>query len=311
MSITLKQLRYFIALAEEGNFGRAAARVHVTQPALSMQIRDLESNLGVMLVERLPRDVRLTRAGREVLVRAERILAETRELEAIARRQGLQGRLNLGLIPTVAPYLLPAVLTQLRRGEITQDVRVREAQTETLLTGLDAGQLDAVVIARPPDRPDRVCIPLFHDRFLLAGTAPTLATLRDATEGLRPVALDPEQLLLLDEGHCLADQALDVCALDRRQTRIDLGASSLSTLCGLVAEGFGLTFLPEIALRSEQSAMPAMSVIRFGTPEPGREISLVRRAATTDDGWFTALAGVMQAAGTQLLDHARRNCPPA
>ncbi|MFC7703410.1 hydrogen peroxide-inducible genes activator [Plastorhodobacter daqingensis] len=310
MRVTLKQLAYFQALAEEGNFGRAAARMHVTQPALSMQIKELELTLNANLVERRPRDIRLTRVGREVLARAGRILSETHELEAAARRQGLLGRLNLGVIPTVAPYLLPLVLTGLRGADLTRDLRVREAQTGQLLAALDAGQLDAVIIARPADAPDRTILPLFQDRFLLAGSATRLRGLAGVSEHLRPVTLDPEQLLLLDEGHCLADQALEVCALDRRQTRIDLGASSLSTLCGLVAQGFGLTFLPEIALRSEEAAAPEMRVLRFAAPEPAREIVIVRRAATTDDGWFAALAEVVRTAAAELLDHAQRVCPP-
>ncbi len=298
MNLTLKQLTYFIALVEEAGFGRAADRMHVTQPALSMQIKELETTLGLTLVERLPRGIRLTRAGREVLERARRIVAETRELEATARRQGLSGRLNLGMIPTVAPYLLPRVLMSLR--EIAGDLRVREAQTDTLLVALDAGQLDAVVIAGPSAGADRVVLPLFQDRFLLAGAAARLEGLKQASEGLRPVTLDPDHLLLLDEGHCLADQALEVCGMDRRQTRLDLGASSLSTLCGLVAQGFGMTFLPEIALESEAAAAPSMRVLRFAEPEPAREIVLVHRVATRDDGWITQLADVIREGAGQL-----------
>ena len=305
MKVTLRQLSYFVALAEDLSFGRAAARVHISQPALSMQIKELETTLNATLFERRPRDLRLTRAGREVLARARRILSETAELAAAARRQGLSHRLNIGLIPTVAPYLLPVALIRLRAADITRDVRVREAQTAQLQTALDTGQLDAIVIAMPQDSNDQVAVALFKDRFLLAGSQGRLSLLDAMPLVLRPRGLDPEQLLLLDEGHCLADQALEVCGLDRRQTRIDLGASSLSTLCGLVAEGFGLTFLPELALRTELAAAPALRLRRFGAPEPSRTIALVRRAATVDDGWFSDLAGVLQAAGTDLLDHAR------
>ncbi len=308
MNVTLRQFAYFIALAEELNFGRAALRVHVSQPALSMQIKELEASLAVTLVDRRPRDVRLTRAGREVLARARRIIAEARDLEAVARRQGLVGQLNLGVIPTVAPYLLPGALTRLRATDLTRDLRVREAQTAPLLSALDAGQLDAVVVAMPRQTAGQIAVPLFQDMFLLAGSPHRLAAM--AQESLRPVSLDPETLLLLDEGHCLADQALEVCALDRRQTRIDLGASSLSTLCGLVAEGFGMTFLPEIAIRTEAAAAPGLHLRRFGAPQPGRTIALVRRAPVTDEGWFSELAEVLQAAGTELLDHARRAYPP-
>jgi LysR family transcriptional regulator, hydrogen peroxide-inducible genes activator len=308
--LTLKQLSYFVALAEERNFGRAAQRVHVTQPALSMQLRELEASLGARLVERRPRDVRLTRTGREVLDRARRILAEAQELEALARRQGLSGRLNLGVIPTVAPYLLPEALGRLRRAGLARDLRVREAQTGTLLEALDAGHLDAVVIAQPAPVPERLAEPLVEDRFLLAGAPERLEATLAGGGAPRPGALDPEQLLLLDEGHCLADQALEVCALDRRQTRFDLGASSLATLCGLVAGGFGLTFLPEIALRSESAAAPTMALRRFAAPEPARSLALVRRAATSDDGWFGELAGVLRAAGQELVGHARITIPP-
>lgn len=305
MVLSLRQLSYFVSLAEELNFGRAAARVHISQPALSMQIKELEETLGVPLVERRPRDVRLTRVGRDVLAHARRVLAEMGELESAARRQALSGRLNLGVIPTVAPYLLPAALTQLRAADLSRDIRVREAQTETLLRALEDGTLDAIVIATPASARNLVSVPLFEDRFLLAGSAHRLASVAASTESLRPRTLDPEQLLLLDEGHCLADQALEVCALDRRQTRIDLGASSLSTLCGLVSEGFGLTFLPEIAVRTEEAAAPKLRLARFSDPEPSRTLSLVRRQSSSQMEWFDDLARVLAEAGSVLVHHAR------
>jgi LysR family transcriptional regulator, hydrogen peroxide-inducible genes activator len=308
MSVTLRQLSYFAALAEERNFARAADRVHVTQPALSMQIKDLEAILGVTLIERLPREARLTAAGRDVLARSQRILAEVREMELLGRERGLVGRVQIGVIPTVAPYLLPPMLARLRGHDITRDLRVREARTERLLDDLGGGTLDAVVIATPTGRDDLVARRLFADRFLLAASPGRMAAVGMA-EGLRPVALDPDHLLLLDEGHCLADQALEVCGLTRRQTRIDLGASSLSTLVGLVAEGFGLTFLPEIALRHECAAAPGMVLRRFGAPEPAREIALVRRAATPAEGWFDELAEMLAAAGKGLVAEARAMWP--
>jgi LysR family transcriptional regulator, hydrogen peroxide-inducible genes activator len=304
MAITLRQLNYFMVLAEERSFLRAAGRVHVTQPALSMQIRDLEAGLGLVLFERLPRETRLTPAGRALLVRAERVLAEVSEIEAMGRQGAVSGRLQIGMIPTVAPYLLPVVLARLRAADIGRDLRLREARTERLLEELQDGHLDAVVIATPVQRNDLIATPLFRDRFLLAGNAARIARL-DRTDDLRPVALDPDQLLLLDEGHCLADQALEVCGLTRRQTRIDLGASSLSTLVGLVAEGFGLTFLPEIAIRHEATASPAVRIVRFAAPEPEREIALVRRASSVEAGWVTDLAAHLQAAGQELIAAVR------
>ena len=308
MPLTLRQLTYFTALAEEKHFARAAERVHVSQPALSMQIRDLEAVLGLQLLERNPRDLRLTPAGREVLARAGRILAEVRDLQALGRVAGQVGRVQIGVIPTVAPYLLPPVLARLRAADISRDLRVREARTEVLLDDLDKGALDAVVIATPTGREDLVARALFSDAFVLAGNRALLDRL-GAPEGLRPVALDPDQLLLLDDGHCLADQALEVCGLSRRQTRIDLGASSLSTLVGLVAEGFGLTFLPEIAIRTEAAAAPRMAMRRFASPEPARGIALVRRAASPGAGWFDEIAGVLSAAGRDLVAAAKGLVP--
>lgn len=283
MALTIKQLSYFLALSQERHFGRAADRVHVTQPALSMQIREMEEGLGTPLLER-GRDLRLTAAGREVATRAASILAEVAEIEAMARRQSLGGRVNLGIIPTVAPYLLPRLLPR-----VTTDLRLREAQTDTLLDGLEDGSLDAVVIASPA-RHGMIERHLFDDRFLLAASESRLAALVGGIEHLRPSALDPDHLLLLDEGHCLADQALEVCGLDRRRARLDLGASSLSTLAGLVAQGYGLTFLPEIAVPLESAAQPAMRLARFAEPQPARAVALVGRASTAAEPWFETLA---------------------
>lgn len=304
MNVTLRQLSYFLALIEEGHFGRAADRAHVTQPALSMQIKELETNLDVKLIDRQARGVRLTRAGREVAARARKILGEVAELEALARRQGLRQRVHLGVIPTVAPYLLPPALAYLR-AHGARDLRVREAQTSQLLIALEQGQLDAIVIATPVPDADRVVVPLFEDRFLLAGHHARIADLGADAEHLRPVALDPEQLLLLDEGHCLADQALEVCSLDRRKVRLDLGASSLSTLCGLVGQGMGLTFLPEIALATEGAAVPAMATSRFAAPEPFRMISLMRRVGSEDLDWFDELVEALTTVGQAILTEVR------
>ena len=309
MSVTLRQLSYFLALAEVRSFGRAAERVHISQPALSMQIKELEATLGVTLVERLPRGLHLTRQGRELELRARRILAEIAELEASARRKALTGRLNLGIIPTVAPYLLPRALPALRADDLTRDLRIREARTEDLMADLHSGRLDAVVVAEPPPGSDLAVTPLFEDRFLLAGSAGKIAAAA-GMEALRPATLDPDQLLLLDEGHCLADQALEVCGLDRRRLRLDLGAASLSTLCGLVGQGAGLTFLPEIAVRTETAATPSMVLKRFAAPEPARRIALVRRATSDGEGWFAQLAGVLASSGQDLVDAARTGPRP-
>lgn len=305
MSVTIKQLTYFVALAETRSFGAAAARVHISQPALSQQIKELEAGLDAMLVERLPRDIRLTRAGQALLDRARRLLSDMADLEhAVRMQRGLAGRLTLGVIPTIAPYLLPLALTRLRARDITLDIRVREAQTARLVEGLVDGQLDAAVVSLPLAQPGLVTTPLFDDRFLLAGAQARLDAI-GLNGSLHPDHVPPDQLLLLDEGHCLADQALEVCGMSVRPRRVDLGASSLATLCGLVAEGFGLTFLPEIAVRTEAAAAKGLQLRRFSTPEPARTIAIARRKSSEDSGWVADLATLLSDAGNELVGYAR------
>jgi LysR family hydrogen peroxide-inducible transcriptional activator len=303
MDLTLRQLRYLVALGETGHFGRAAAAANVSQPALSVQIRELEARLGVRLVERRARRVELTPAGREALRRARRVLDDVRELRDAARlARGLGGRLRLGVIPTVAPYLLPAALPLLRGRDLALDLGVREGRTQSLLTELAAGELDAVVVALPAPAPDLATTPLFEDRFLLAGSPTQIAALGAAPP--RPEAMDPERLLLLEDGHCLAEQSLAACGLAREATRVDMRASSLATLCRLVAEGFGLTLLPELALRAERAAAPGLALVRFAAPEPFRTIGLARRGRASDAGWFGELATMLRAAARIELDAA-------
>lgn len=309
MEITLRQLRYLICLADEGHFGRAAAAAHVSQPALSVQIRELETRLGVALFERRARRVTPTPAGREVLRRARRIEAELRELQAAARlERGLGGRLRIGVIPTVAPYLLPVALPLLRGRNIALDLGVREAQTQALVDELEAGELDAVVAALPLAPPDLAAVALFEDRFLLAGSRAQIEALPPAPP--RPEAMAPERLLLLEDGHCLADQSLAACGLAREATRVDMRASSLATLCRLVEEGFGLTLLPELAVRAETAAAPGLALVRFAHPEPFRVIGLARRRLSSDAPWFAELAEILRTAGRSVLDRPAIDAGP-
>jgi LysR family hydrogen peroxide-inducible transcriptional activator len=310
MNITLRQLQYFIALSETRHFGRAAARAHISQPALSVQIAGLESALGARLIDRTGRGVILTPTGHAVLAHARKVMAELRALGDAARSErGLSGRLTLGVIPTVAPYLLPVALPLLRARNVTLDLRVREAQTDTLLEDLASGRLDAAVIALPSGRAGLEEAPLATDRFLLAGSEAQIAALAARDAPLRPEDIAPGRLLLLDEGHCLADQALAVCGLDRAATRVDLGASSLATLAGLVAEGFGLTLLPEIARATESAAAPGMRLIRFAAPEPARSLGLVRRAGADGGAWFGELVALLIEALRSLMPEGA--CAPA
>ncbi|SET84102.1 LysR substrate-binding domain-containing protein [Oceanicella actignis] len=300
MNITLRQLRYFLAVAEHRHFGRAAEACAVSQPALSIQIRELETALGATLIERARGEAILTPAGREAAERAARVLAEARELEAMTRRGGgLRGRLSLGVIPTVAPYLLPAALPLMRARDIALELGVREAQTARLMDELRAGRLDAVIAAAPLGDASLEEAELFEDRFLLAGSPARLAALRGRGGPLRPDGLDAEQLLLLDEGHCLADQTLAACALARPRMA-DLRAASLATLARLAAEGFGMTLLPEIAAAPEAAAAPGLELARFDPPEPGRRVVLARRAAARAPGggrdWFDELAELLREA---------------
>jgi len=303
MTVTLKQLRYLIALADSGQFGRAAAIVNVSQPALSVQIRELEATLGARLVERGARETVLTPAGREIVRRSRQIFDEVREIEQVARwNHGLSGRLLLGVIPTVAPYLLPAALPALRARNLSLDLGVREALTDRLLEEVRQGALDAAVVALPVAGGDLVALPLFEDRFLLAGSAERIAHLGADRVPPHAEAMEPGQLLLLDDGHCLTDQALAACAVDRARARarIDLRAASLTTLCRLVSEGFGLTLLPELAATAECAAAPELRLVRFAGPEPRRVIGLVRRHLSVDDGWFGDLARILSGAASEV-----------
>jgi len=306
MSITLRQLRYFRALAEKRNFGRAAAEMNVSQPALSVQIRDLEAALGATVVERRSRDVALTPFGRRVLHHAGRVLDEMQALSEAARwHDGLSGELALGIIPTIAPYILPGALAALRSRDIALDVRVREARTEELAADLRAGRIDAALMALPLPGDDLEAAPLFEDRFLLAGSAARLAALTGSGAVLDPAALGANPLLLLEDGHCLTDQALEVCGRGRGHAQIDTGASSLGTLSRLVAAGFGLTLMPEIAAPTEARAAPGLVLRRFDTPEPARRVALVRRRGAGEARWFDDLAHVLRDAGETLLATAR------
>lgn len=308
MPITLKQLSYFVALAEEQSFGRAASRVLISQPALSVQIRELETTLGTRLVERLPRELRLTRAGRDVLQRARAILAQIGDLEQATRLQdGLAGRLTLGLIPTAAPYLLPSILTAIRAHDLTLDIRIREGRTQPLLEALAHARIDAAVVALPIEERGFGVVPLFEDRFVLAGSASRIAALARTTDRPKPSQIAADQLLLLEEGHCLADQALEACQLTQRGP-IDLVASSLATLCGLVSQGLGLTLLPETAITAETAAAPDLVIRRFSAPEPARQIALVHRAGA-GTAWIDDLALILREAGGSVLARARHLCP--
>ncbi|SLN68777.1 hydrogen peroxide-inducible genes activator [Ruegeria meonggei] len=306
MNFTLRQLQYFNAVAEQRNFGRAAQVCNVSQPALSVQIKALEETLGGSLFERQARDILLTPLGRDVLDYARQVLGAADRLDQFAKdHSGGHRSLSIGIIPTIAPYLLPGVLAGLRSSDVSLRVQIREARTDRLLAMLRAGEIDAGVVALPSGSNELFELPLFEDRFLLAGSHARLDGMDSDPDALRPVDLQTAQLMLLDDGHCLTDQALEVCGQDRSSGLINMGASSLATLSRLVAEGFGLTLMPELAAQSEAHAVPGLKLLRFTSPQPARTVGLVRRLSTGGEDWFDGLAEVIRRVGNDIVSATR------
>ena len=291
--ITLRQLRYFVSLARHRHFGRAATDCAVTQPALSMQIRELERALGAELVERRPGEAVLTETGRDVAARAEHILAAARDLVDTARhREVLIGTLTLGIIPTLAPYVLPRLLPQLQKTHPALRLDVRETQTAVLVQELLGGDLDCLLVALPVEGGAEVeTRALVEDRFLLAAPAGERLPARRLTLD----DVDARRLILLEEGHCLRDQALAFCAMRRRDAPAALGSTSLATVMQMVANGYGATLLPEIAAGVE-ARDPRIRLARFATPEPGRTIGLAWRRTSPRRDDFMALGDAVKLA---------------
>jgi LysR family hydrogen peroxide-inducible transcriptional activator len=287
----LRQLRYLAALAEHRHFGRAAEACAVTQPALSMQIRELERLLGVELVERRPGEVVLTQIGLEVAQRGDRVLAGARDLVDFARHRGrlLTGRLQLGVIPTLAPYVLPKLLPVLQRRYPDLRIELRETQTKSLLDELARGSLDAVMLALPVHEAEIETIRLFDDPFLLGVPA---GDPRPETARVTAAEVDRQQLILLEEGHCLRDQALAYCAGARRDAALSLGATSLATVLQMVANGYGVTLVPRVAVDVEVRN-ERVKLLRFADPEPGRTIGLAWRRSSPRKVDFVALGQIV------------------
>jgi LysR family transcriptional regulator, hydrogen peroxide-inducible genes activator len=289
--VTLRQLRYLAALAEHRHFGRAAEACAVTQPALSMQIRELERLLGVELVERRPGEVVLTQIGLEVAQRGDRVLAGARDLVDFARHRGrlLTGRLQIGVIPTLAPYVLPKLLPVLQRRYPDLRIELRETQTKSLLDELARGSLDAVMLALPVHEAEIETIRLFDDPFLLGVPA---GDPRPETARVTAAEVDRQQLILLEEGHCLRDQALAYCAGARRDAALSLGATSLATVLQMVANGYGVTLVPRVAVDVEVRN-ERVKLLRFADPEPGRTIGLAWRRSSPRKVDFVALGQIV------------------
>lgn len=255
-----------------------------------MQVRELEREIGAELVERRPGEIALTETGVEVAQRAERILAATRDLIDFARHRGvLSGKLRLGIIPTLAPYILPRVLPRLQTSYPQLRLEVRETQTKMLLEELAGGNLDAVMLALPADGADVETLRLFDDPFLLALPAADPLQGRVAAEDV-----DQRRLILLEEGHCLRDQALAFCAAVRGDPPATLGATSLATVMQMVANGYGVTLVPEVAAAVEVRDS-RVKLLRFVEPEPARTIGLAWRRTSPRKQDFAALGEIVVA----------------
>ncbi|MBB5051660.1 LysR family hydrogen peroxide-inducible transcriptional activator [Afipia massiliensis] len=292
--VSLKQLKYFDAVARSRHFGKAAEHCAVTQPALSMQVQELEKSLGVQLLERSRNGVMLTEGGKEIAQRAARVLADVRDIVDFARRQGnvLSGPLGFGVIPSVAPYILPQLLPMFRDSFPDLDLHIRESQTQSLVSELVDGQLDVLLLALPVEHPDIETIRLFDDRFLLAMAASH--RMSDRVKAT-PDLLEEDRLLLLEEGHCMRDQALAFCSLRRIENINTFGASSLSTLVQMVANGLGMTLLPELAVPLE-IRRGDIHLMRFADPEPQRVIGLAWRRSSPRKSHFIELGQMITAA---------------
>jgi LysR family hydrogen peroxide-inducible transcriptional activator len=298
MQMTLRQLRYFDALARHSHFGRAAAACSISQPALSMQIKELEDALGAVLIERGARQVRLTKLGEEIALRVRDILRSVDELGDFARasRGRFAGRLRVGMIPTIAPYLLPAVMADLTRLHPELDIHVREALTTRLIQELAEGRLDAAIVALPVSEPSLTEVALFTESFLLVRPGEDAGAPVPGSETLREM-----RLLLLEEGHCFRDQALSFCNMTSPLPREVLDASSLSTLVQMVSAGMGVTLIPEMAVPVE-TRRASVSVARFQDPQPSRTIGMIWRKTSPLAGQLLELSDVVCGSAEALHD---------
>jgi LysR family hydrogen peroxide-inducible transcriptional activator len=299
--MTLRDLRYLIALADHRHFGRAAEAVHVSQPTLSTQIRKLEDELGIALFERSPRNVLLTEAGERIVARARTVVREADEIKALARsyRDPESGTIRLGIFPTLGPYLLPHVVPRLRTRFPRLELLLVEDKTQRLVDMLRDGTLDCAVLAQPIHDDGLHDAFLFEEPFVLA--VPSDHPLRER----RHLTLDDlggESLLLLEEGHCLRDQALEVCHLTGASERAGFRATSLETLRQMVAAHVGVTLLPVLAVKPPIPASPDIRLLNLEPAPPSRRIALYWRRSSALTDFLSAIAEVLRGLPASLLD---------
>ena len=289
----MKQLRYFEALARTGQFGRAAEDCAITQPALSMQIKELENLVGAPLVERGARQVRLTALGHQFAARARDILRAVDELGDLARADGdsLSGPLRIGVIPTIAPYLLPRLIQALQRQFPGLDPQPRETVTQRLIEDMLESRLDIAIVALPVSEPALHETALFDEEFVL------VRPIADAAKPVpNPDSLRTMRLLLLEEGHCFRDQALSFCKMSPAVSRDMMEGSSLSTLVQMVGAGIGVTLIPEMAVEVE-TRLASVSIARLAAPRPSRTIGMVWRKSNPLADRFTQIAQIVSEIG--------------
>jgi LysR family hydrogen peroxide-inducible transcriptional activator len=297
-NLTIKQLRYFEALARHAHFGRAAEACAISQPALSVQIRELEGTLGTVLFERSARKVRLTGFGEEFALRVRDILRSIDELGDLARasREGLMGRLRIGVIPTIAPYLLPTMIGRLSRLYPGLDVHVRETLTPRLIQELSEGRLDTAIVALPISEPSFTEVALFTENLVLVRHGDDAGQPVPSPEALREM-----RLLLLEEGHCFRDQALSFCNIQSTSPRDGLDGSSLSTLVQMVGAGIGVTLIPEMAVPVETRSA-SVAVACFDNPQPSRTIGMIWRKTSPLANQLQQVSEVVRHSADALRD---------
>ena len=299
--MNLRDLQYLVALADHRHFGRAAAACFVSQPTLSTQVRKLEEELGVALVERAPRNVMLTPVGRDMAERARRVLGEVEQMKEAARRtqDPEAGSVRLGIFPTLGPYLLPHVVPQLRVRFPKLELLLVEEKSPVLLERLHEGRLDAALLAMPIHDESLHVEFLFEEPFLLA--VPSGHRLAGAGT-LELADLAHERLLLLEDGHCLRDQALDVCRLAGASEKSEFRATSLETLRQMVAAHVGVTLLPTLSVQPPVARSEDIALVPFSEPRPSRRIAMAWRRSSAMGGFLAQVAAVFRNLRPELFE---------
>ncbi len=298
--MNLRALQYFVKLADLKHFSNAAEACFVSQPTLSTQIRKLEDELGVQLVERAPKNIMLTPVGAEVAERARLILSDIDQIRAVARRAGdpSDGKLRLGLFPTLAPYLLPHVVPVIRESYPNLSLHLAEEKTGDIVRMLQQGELDAALLALPIGENGLEMEILFEEPFVLA--VPDDHPLRTKKQ-VTLADLNGSELLLLDEGHCLREHALEVCALAGANERVDFHATSMETLRQMVAADVGITLMPMLSVKPPIARTENLLFLPFADPAPSRTIALVWRSSSALSDFLRKLAACFQSLPPGLL----------